>query len=237
MQEDSSFSSRKRRFEKRRVNTKMINWLAVIGTVLLITIISLFIFGNNDDSDEVAESNENKEEMPSEVEEDEPTDVEDNENVEDSIVIEVIEDEEPLEENEATESDAELTISNVESEDTNVREAYEGNWQPVGTEQTGPHTIQFNKESVDWKEMLIAVEHATNVPVEEQTVHWIGRAGDQQVQATISPNSNQAEIYRVHLQWIDNQGWQPTLVEELIENDTPSAQRQTETDEAEDIEG
>lgn len=215
----------------------MINWLAVIGTVLLITIISLFIFGNNDDSDKVAESNENEEEMPSEVEEDKPTDVEDNENVEDSIVIEVIEDEEPLEENEATESDAEPTISNVESEDTNVREAYEGNWQPVGTEQTGPHTIQYNEGSIDRKEMALAVEYATQVPVEEQITWWVGRAGDQQVQATISPNSNQAEIYRVHLQWIDNQGWQPTLVEELIENDTPSAQRQTETDEAEDIEG
>lgn len=235
VQEDNSYSSRKRRYEKRRVNTKMINWLAVVGVVLLLSIISLSIFGQNDDSEKAAVDNEKEEtETPNELEEEETIGEENNENLDIPIVIEEVEDESGEAENT---SDAEQAISYIETGDSNVKSAYEGNWQPVGTEQTGPHTIQFDDGSIDRKEMALAAEYATQVPVEEQITWWVGRAGDAQVEMTISPNSNQDELYRVHLQWIDNEGWQPTLVEELIENDTPSAQRENENAEAENIEG
>ena len=231
---NNGYRSRKTRYEKRRSNTKLINWLSLFGVLLVLVVISISIFGNKDDEDKLASQQEEDNSEEKVIESNE----EPEESVDEMIDIPVVTEEETIGEADAESEitlseETDIMISSVESDDPNVKLAYVGNWRPVGTEQTGPHTIQFEKDSQDREEMMLAVEQAINLPTEDLTVWWVGRAGDQQVEITTSSNANQAEIYRVHLQWIDNQGWQPTLVEELIENDAPTATKPKEDSEQE----
>jgi FtsZ-interacting cell division protein ZipA len=217
--------SRADRYNKKRKNTKAITYLSIIAGILVIVLLAIFLIGGNDSKDNDSENASDN------------VSNESNNNEEDSVIFNDSEqddtngqqEEAPNEENETDNEnqsdeqtplevpDQEIETYEVPSENENVRAAYEGNWQPIGTTQEGPHTIQFEEESVDWKEMLQAVEYATGVAVDDQIVNWIGRAGEQAVNATITSKSNPNSIYRVQLQWIEEKGWQPTLVEELVE--------------------
>src|SRR5699024_5666585 len=114
-------------------------------------------------------------------------------------------------------SNDDVKTKSVESDDDNVAEAFTGNWKPIGTEQSGPHTVNYDDGSQDRKEMEEAVTVATGI--EDMTVWWLSRAGDQKVEATISNNRDQSEVYRVNIEWVDEKGWKPTKVEMLKEND------------------
>ncbi|SHN10156.1 YrrS family protein [Gracilibacillus kekensis] len=217
--------TRRDRFEKKRTNTKAITWFSIVGGVLIIVIISLIVFGGNDQDTPIATEDQDNEETeetqgqdqenqddtdqpvetPSEEESDQPDELE-------------IPDETEVDQEQDSGTEEEEEIQEVESDNENVSYAYEGNWEPIGTEQQGPHTTIFEKESQDWKERMQAIEVATGIPVEEQISWYHGNGGDQTVEATVSPDSNQDEAYKVTLVWIENEGWQPTLVEELIEN-------------------
>ncbi|SFL79683.1 Protein of unknown function [Gracilibacillus orientalis] len=222
--------TRKDRFEKKRTNTKAITWLSIVGGILVVLIIALIVFGGNDQNTPVATDGQEKN-NDTEENEDENTDGNGlNENPEkqsedssETTSEDESDQEEPqvdeeTEEDENEQNDEDMQLNEVESEDENVINAYEGNWEPIGTQQEGTHTTTFEEESIDWQEMMKAVEVATEVPVEEQVTWWFGRAGDQRAEATVSPKSNQNETYRVTMKWVEEQGWQPLLVEELIEN-------------------
>ncbi|WP_163581264.1 YrrS family protein [Gracilibacillus saliphilus] len=211
--------TRKDRFEKKRTNTKAITWLSIVGGVLVIVIISLIVFGGGDQDAPVANDDEDN----NDTEEIQGEDPDEHTLAEDQDELGVEEGELEVEESETEEEEEEqnnesVQLNEVESDDENVSYAYEGNWEPIGTEQEEPHTTTFEKETVDWQEMMKAVEVATSIPTDEQVTWWFGRAGDQRVEATVSPRSNQSETYRVTMQWVEEQGWQPLLVEELIES-------------------
>jgi len=93
-------------------------------------------------------------------------------------------------------------------------------WEPVGTVQTGTHVTQYDKNSVDWQEMLKALSYATGVSSDNMIVHWIGRGEipNKQVVGTIQ-RIDTKEIYRVYLDWVDGRGWKPTKMEMLKELD------------------
>lgn len=203
--------SRVDKYEKRRKNTKAITFLSLIGTVLIVVLIGMWIFGGNDSQEEepnMAKSNEQNEQQDpsirkSKQKEDDSED--ENERVD--------EDETELE---LEDSDETIVKEPVEGSDANVIEAYIANWKPVGTIQEGPHTTQFDKSSQDWKEMTEALVVATDLPEENMIIHWLGRGGEQQAIGTVSSKDN-SEIYRVYLSWVDEEGWQPTKVEVLKE--------------------
>src|SRR5699024_11189719 len=102
----------------------------------------------------------------------------------------------------------------VDPTDNNVSKAYTGNWKPVGTIQDGPHTTNYNNGSIDRKEIKEAVSIATGVDENQMIEHWIGNGGDQKVIATIQDQTDSV-FYRVYLEWIDEEGWKPTKVEQL----------------------
>lgn len=211
---DSERRSRVNKYEKRRKNTKSISILIVVAGVLVVFLLGIWMFGDDDkkktvdsdgkssaivikeddsnNKDNNADKNNNvdgNEEPDGDQDTETGTDTPDNQNVE----------KEP-----------------VTSSDENVIEAYKADWQPIGTEQEGPHTVQFNKSSQDWKEMQKAASLATGVDLETMNTLWIGNGGDQKVIATISDADN-SNIYRVYLSWVDNEGWKPTQVEVLKE--------------------
>lgn len=58
----------------------------------------------------------------------------------------------------------------------------------------------------------------TGIPEDNMIEWWVGNGGDQKVVATVS-DREETETYRVYLSWVDNEGWQPTKLETLVEND------------------
>src|SRR5699024_10244213 len=116
------------------------------------------------------------------------------------------------------EDNQEVDTEQVEPSDDNVIEAYTGDWQPVGTEQSEPHTTNYSDGSQDRQEMRKAVAAATGLDENNFIMWWVERNGDQSVINTVS-DPNETEIYRVYNTWVANEGWQPIKVERLKEND------------------
>ncbi|GGA69032.1 YrrS family protein [Ornithinibacillus halotolerans] len=212
--------SRVNKFEKRRKNTKLISILMVAATILVLLLIGLWLFGPDDQADDSTNNssqvdNANNSENTSEDNGEDPASTNDESSQSN--------DGENSSENEDNQSSENVDEQNeedtpVNSEDENVISTINDNWEPVGTEQEGPHSINFTEDSQDRIEMEKAVLHATGLAEDDMIPWWLERGGDQQVIATVS-NRAETAIYRVYLSWIDNQGWQPTLVEILEEND------------------
>ncbi|MEI3596611.1 MULTISPECIES: YrrS family protein [unclassified Oceanobacillus] len=219
-------NSRMDKFEKRRRNTKFINYFLTIAAVLVLFLIGAWIFGGNDkkasDDNEGSTSEEDSFFLETEDENEKPDDEEAN-GKEDSDDSEVDEDDrnkdeedESVDENESEENDDYDEIETVETEpsDDDVAEAVMGNWPPIGTEQTGPHTTNYEDGSADRIEIKRAASKVTGIPEDDLIEVWIGNGGDQKVVATVS-NRAQTEKYRIFMSWIDEEGWQPTKLETL----------------------
>ncbi|MFL2060421.1 YrrS family protein [Marinilactibacillus psychrotolerans] len=125
--------------------------------------------------------------------------------------------EDPEADESPTEEKNDSEVSNVEeaeSDDPLVERAYTGKWTPIGTEQSGEHVTNFNEGSQDRVEINQAVTSVTGLDSGNIIEWWIAGDGPNRVEATVS-NENKTEVYRVYLQFIKEEGWQPTRVEEL----------------------
>lgn len=130
------------------------------------------------------------------------------------------EDQSMPEEERAEERDGEEIVIE-ESDDPNViKTVINPAWQPVGTVQTGEHVTQYDKNSVDWQEMVRAISYATGLPEEEMIIWFIGRGEvpNKDAIGTVSTR-DQSKTYRVYIEWVDGQGWKPVKMEYLREND------------------
>ncbi|WP_042337867.1 YrrS family protein [Bacillus andreraoultii] len=128
---------------------------------------------------------------------------------------------EDSEEQKDDESSTEEEVETVESDDPNVIEAkINNNWQPIGTSQTGEHTTKYDKGTTDRQEMEKALSYATGVSTDNMIVWWLENGGtpNKNVIGTISTKDS-TKIYRVYLEWVDGEGWKPTKLEQLKEND------------------
>jgi cobalamin biosynthesis protein CobT len=209
------------KFEKRRKNTKLINYFIIFASIAALFLVAMWIFGGS--SEETA--GESQEEQQTEAEgyflEVEDGEGEDEETAEVTIIEEEDEDadesrEEGADEEENAEENQDVEIEVVESDDEDVQEAVVGNWPPVGTEQSGPHTTDYADGSQDRIEIRRAVSMVTGIPESDIVERWIGNGGDQKVIATVS-DSALTVTYRVYLDWIDEEGWQPTRMETLVD--------------------
>jgi FtsZ-interacting cell division protein ZipA len=216
--EDFDRVSRVDKFEKRRKNTKSITILVAIGVILLVFLLGFWIFGGNDDKAAKDENNNGasqSEEKNSEKDGDEKADQFTRiEEKEEQSSGQNGNQEQQDKEGEASETNGEVETKQVQPSDDNVIEAYIGDWQPIGTEQTGTHTTDYNDGSQDRKEIAKAVSEVTGLQEESMVTHWVGNGGEQKVEATVS-DANNSQIYRVYLTWIDERGWKPTKVEKL----------------------
>lgn len=94
-----------------------------------------------------------------------------------------------------------------------VQEAYTNpSWKPIGTSQSGEHTTQFDDTTQDWKEMISAISYAIQVPSDTLTILFIGNNGPNKAIGTVQAKDTKQK-YKVYIEWVDNQGWQPTLVQ------------------------
>lgn len=120
-----------------------------------------------------------------------------------------------VETSESVESSEEsVTVTDLESEEE-AEEVVTGDWDPVPTEQTGEHVTDYSSGSQDRIEIKQAAAIATGIDPDNMSEHWVGNDGSNQgVYATVS-DGYQGRQYRVHIQWVDGQGWQPVSVEAL----------------------
>lgn len=88
-----------------------------------------------------------------------------------------------------------------------------GPWHPIGTKQTGEHVTTFEKGSLDWEEMEMALAYGAGIDRNNMTVLWIGNGGDpQRAKGKVKSNDDPNTIYHVLIEWVDEKGWKPIEV-------------------------
>lgn len=207
--------TRKERYKKSHENPSMLVKLSVglAGLLLLALVLNYFLGSSNENPNQVAgvsgqsefsminknaSTNRSQESVTSSE-----TQVEESTSQEDQ-----------KENNEEKESKKDLEEKQVETNDSNVKKAIVANWEPIGTQQSEPHVINYDDGSQDRLEMQEAVSQATNVNESDMIVNWVGNDGDQKVTSTVTQSST-GTIYKVYLQWVTKEGWKVNRVEEL----------------------
>ncbi|MFZ3588257.1 YrrS family protein [Bacillus sp. DJP31] len=205
------------RFEKRAKNRRF-NKLINISIVLLFIFISFFtynlFFGGKSEpaSSELAgETSEGGSEETTaaddEIAKEEAADEESNEDTK-----EVVEDEN----GETSEEDNETVENN--SNDPNVKQTIVNeSWKPVGTEQLEPHVAVYDAESADWKEMIEAFQYATGLNEQDWILWRVGNDGSAQSAKGVVSTKDKKTVYRVYIEWVQNEGWKPSRLEQLNE--------------------
>lgn len=212
--ERSSHESRIKKYKKRRSVKRSIIILSVIGIILLISVLTMTIVtSESTKSDVKSPKDHNTNENKTLAKEDSKGESED---LQSNDAPSTRNDEATARETETFSQDAKdnflVETKEVASDDPNVIIAKEGDWQPVGTQQEEPHVVNFERDSIDWQEMVTAIESVVNM--DDMIIHWLGNGGEQKAIGTVS-NHEKTEIYRVYISWVANKGWQPTRVEQL----------------------
>ena len=193
-------------------NHKRNNLLVVVGIIAaaFLGLVLLYnIFYGNDETPSIAANNQTNSQNRIITESDDSSKTSDS--AKDSS------EKEQSSDTEEPEEDDEAETKEVPSTDENVAKAYTGDWEPIGTSQTGEHSAtDYTDGSADRIEIKQAVAVATGISADNMIEWWIGNAGDQQITATVS-DTQKEKIARVQLKWVDGEGWQVTLVEELNE--------------------
>lgn len=87
-------------------------------------------------------------------------------------------------------------------------------WKPVGTEQGATPAMTFKKGTADWNEMNQAISAAIDVPVEQLIIHRIGNNGKNKAYGNVQ-DKRSGKRYYVNIDWVENEGWKPVLVQTL----------------------
>ncbi len=216
MMQDDFQQSRFNQRSKRRKTNLILNGLIGIVLVLIIVVSGVIFLGNDDKAttekeleQSVEASNEANEGEESSKEVTERSDSETNE--EDSSTDSSSSKEESSEEDSSNENE-EAVVTEGGADSNVVRTIVNPNWEPIGTSQTGEHTNVYS--GVDWDEMVSAIEYATGLSEDNMTIKFLGNDGHNKSKGTVF-SKDRTQIYRVSIEWVDGEGWKPTLVEEL----------------------
>jgi cytoskeletal protein RodZ len=122
--------------------------------------------------------------------------------------------EEPKTEEKPEPVDGKVMVTDIQ--DSSVLEAYTNpSWKPIGTSQTEPHVTKFDSKSADWTEMLQAAAYATDLTPSDIFPQRISNGGAPNKVNALIGTKDRKHMYRVKLEWVTNEGWKPTLVEQL----------------------
>jgi len=231
----AKYQSRLDKRSKKNSN-KILNIMIAVVLLLIVVVGATIVMGGGDEkassnaadteTKDTDKSNKNAEKDDKSVSLDEDKKSEEKEN-EDKKDEEKKSDEEKQKDKASEEEDT-VKLEGEEQSELKVEDSDEPNvkktmvhpkWKPVGTEQTGEHVSSYEPGSVDWQEKVKTISYATGIPEENMTIWFIeGNGGPQKSMATVTAKDTKTP-YRVYLQWVDGKGWQPTKVQELVEND------------------
>lgn len=209
---ENNFSRLNRKKGRKRAD-KVLNILIVAVVVAIIITATIIFTSGNDEMDKKNEEDplsteETKENVSKDEKEDEENDGSlDEENMEDAT-----DDPEVI----AEEKDESGVVTYLYSDDEIIEQSIvDPSWQPIATTQTGEHVSVYDKNSVDWKEKQEAIADATGLSIED-TITWkIKNGGSPQKSIGIVSSKDEAEKYRVYLEWIENEGWQTVKMDVL----------------------
>lgn len=213
MSERQTRSSRHLQPSHNKKLDKLLNVLIGIVVVLII-ITATYVFKWQDDAekavkDELAQEQKNDskqvEEEPSPSKEDnKDATTDDNEpsSKEEPIEEEIVSEQDKPQE---TASDNPIVDKVVTNKD----------WKPTPTTQTGQHVSSYDVKSVDWAEKVATITAATGIEKDNMIIWRIQNNGSANTAiATVSTNDKTA-MYRVSMEWIDQEGWLPVKLEQL----------------------
>ncbi|MFC0473599.1 YrrS family protein [Halalkalibacter kiskunsagensis] len=176
--------------KKKRVN-RILNVAIGIVTILIIVFAVQIFFSSTSSEEVLTEVDQN-----GEIEENEP----------ESIADPVEKNKENNQSEAVEENEHESTEEQLDEEE--LEPVPDGEWEPVGTSQTGEFTPDFNEGSTNWNEMVKALQYATGI--DDMIVWWIGNGGSAtRARGEVAPRGNPNEKYEVYIEWIDGQGWMP----------------------------
>ncbi|TWI56310.1 YrrS family protein [Halalkalibacter nanhaiisediminis] len=103
---------------------------------------------------------------------------------------------------------------NEEEADEELEPVPDGEWEPIGTSQSGEFTPNFDSSSTNWAEMTQAIRYATGI---EDMVIWRLENGGSPTRArgVVSERNTQDQRFEVYIEWVDGQGWMPVEKREL----------------------
>ncbi|WP_332633461.1 YrrS family protein [Halalkalibacter flavus] len=181
--------------KKKRVN-RILNVAIAIVTILII-VFAVQIFFSSTKSEEASSDND----LLDEIEESETESIPDPVETQGRAGVE--ESEPEIREESGLEEENEW-----DEEEQELEPIPEGEWQPVGTSQTGEFTPDFSKNSTNWNEMVMAIQQATGFS--DMEIWWLGNGGSPtRARGEVSDKSNIGERYEVYIEWIDGHGWMP----------------------------
>ena len=226
MSNKQSPQSRSSRFEKKRRSTKWLTLLVGAGSVFMVLFISLWVFGDNEqtgkaqDSEEVeAEDHQKKEETQDKESDSKAADEKEKSTKEEQeeqsekhqVSIEDFEELKPIED--------EKGLKIEESENPNVERVITKDWPVIPTEMesNAEHSITYQSGSQDYRELQQAIRSAVGLS-EDNIIYWTveNRGGPQKAISVVS-DKNKTGYLRVHVDWIDGQGYKPVKLEVLNE--------------------
>ncbi|WP_246031732.1 YrrS family protein [Salibacterium salarium] len=215
--EDNRYEMRKRK----RMNRILNGSILVVGALILFFALQLFLPA----SEEVAEEDSNDQSTETEEEVNspdntEPTSPDDNQDTDNqSETVETDESDSP--DNNTNEQDQQTQTEENEDSEITVPEpdGENGEWEPIGTEQSGSFSHDFNKGSQNWEEMKMALRYAAGIDEEDEMTIWqLENGGEKKAVGTVSTPSNADQPYQITIEFIEGEGWKPIDVEVLESN-------------------
>ena len=214
MSEDYEFVTRTAKSKKRKANNSgvkqatdyVLNTLIVIVAILIV--ISLVLIVTNDDLQSDIMNSKSKEQT-------EEANFTQAKSENQSNAGGEVNNQQSTPTGDTTEDPADLShITFVPSNDSNVIQAWVNTkWTPYPTAQTGTHESVFDKDHIDYQEKVKLIYRDTEFTENDSIIWSIKNASGDAV--AVFSTLTQSEVYRLTMTWIDGQGWQTTLIEQL----------------------
>lgn len=127
----------------------------------------------------------------------------------------------PVQQENQTEEDSDSIDTSETDEEIDEEETEpvpDGEWEPIGTSQTGEFSHDFNRSGTNWAEMTQAIQYATGL--DENMIIWRLENGGSPTRArgVVSSPDSQDRPYEVYIEWVDGHGWMPVEKQQLSSN-------------------
>ncbi|PYF08802.1 YrrS family protein [Ureibacillus chungkukjangi] len=88
-------------------------------------------------------------------------------------------------------------------------------WKVTPTKQVGEHVSAYEKGHPDYEEKLTTFRQAVGLG-ENDIIFWsVKNGGSADSSIAVVSTGDKTENYRIHIQWLENEGWKPVKVEKL----------------------
>ena len=202
------------RSKKNKVD-KILNILIAIVSILIVLNV-VTIFSDKDNEKEQAKELVGKQNVNKNAEMEDTKNTETNSGKNVASAQEIDSDESGTQA--GTDSDA-TTDSKVivqESNDPTVAEVIVNpEWKVTPTKQKGEHVSAYEKGHPDYEEKLATFRQAVGLE-ENNIIYWsVKNGGNADSSVAVVSTGDKTENYRIHIQWLQNEGWKPVKVEKL----------------------